>query len=81
MRAGNGVWVTAYDPVWPDLFAAAARPLRAALGPVAVRIDHVGSTAVPGLSAKPVVDIQISVLSLEPLAPLQAAIERCGYVY
>lgn len=59
--------VVEYDPAWPELFAALAREVRAALGGVALRIDHVGSTAVPGLAAKPIIDVQISVASFEPL--------------
>jgi GrpB-like predicted nucleotidyltransferase (UPF0157 family) len=62
--------VVDYDPTWPQLFAALGRDLRAALGGVALRIDHIGATAVPGLAAKPIVDVQISVASFEPLRAL-----------
>jgi GrpB-like predicted nucleotidyltransferase (UPF0157 family) len=51
------------DSGWPSRFEAEARRLHAAI-PGAVSIDHVGSTAVPGLPAKPTIDIQISVLDL-----------------
>ena len=54
MRA---VQVLLYDPRWPARFATTAAELRAALGPAAVAVHHVGSTAVPGLAAKPVVDV------------------------
>lgn len=47
-----------YNSNWPALFAAEARRLRTVLDPLALRIDHVGSTAVPGAAAKPVIDIQ-----------------------
>ena len=50
-----------YDPVWPARFAADRDRLREALGDVAVRVDHIGSTAVVGLSAKPIIDIDLSV--------------------
>lgn len=50
-----------YDPAWPDRFARWRARLAAALGPGPARIDHLGSTAVPGLAAKPVIDIMISV--------------------
>lgn len=50
-----------YDPDWPVLFAREAARIRAALGDVAVRLEHAGSTAVPGLAAKPVVDIVVAV--------------------
>jgi GrpB-like predicted nucleotidyltransferase (UPF0157 family) len=52
-----------YDPAWPRLFAEEAARLQQALGGRALRIEHVGSTAVPGLAARPVIDIQVSVAS------------------
>ena len=70
-----------YDPSWPGRFLGLARPLRAALGDVALRIDHVGSTSVPGLDAKPIIDIQISVAELEPSEPYRTPLERLGYVF
>ncbi|GAA3456114.1 GrpB family protein [Dactylosporangium matsuzakiense] len=75
------VEIVDYDPGWPGRFAALAAALRAALGDVAPRIDHIGSTAVPGLAAKPVIDIQISVRSLDPVDPFRDPLERLGYVY
>src|SRR5687767_3643892 len=59
-------FVAEYDPAWPHLFEEEAARLREALGAIAVRIEHVGSTAVPGLAAKPVIDIQISVDRMVP---------------
>jgi 16S rRNA processing protein RimM len=50
-----------YDPEWPATFEAEAERLREGLGDAAVRIEHVGSTSVPGLAAKPNIDIQVSV--------------------
>jgi GrpB-like predicted nucleotidyltransferase (UPF0157 family) len=73
--------VVPYDPEWLQLFAALGGLLRDALGPVAVRIDHIGSTAVPGLCAKPIIDVQVSVASLEPVAPFRGPMERCGFVW
>jgi len=57
--------VVPYDPSWPRHFADRQGQLATALGSVAVRIDHIGSTSVPGMVAKPVIDIQISVLDTE----------------
>lgn len=57
-----------YDPAWPARFDAEALSIRRLLGELALRVEHVGSTAVPGLAAKPVIDIQVSVPSLEPLS-------------
>ena|SRR5436190_7115523 len=70
-----------YDPRWPAAFVAEAGRLRAALGSLALRIDHNGSTAVPGLAAKPVIDVQVSVASLHPLAPYRGRLESIGYVH
>jgi GrpB-like predicted nucleotidyltransferase (UPF0157 family) len=73
--------IVAYDPAWPGLFAELGRELRAGLGDVALRIDHIGSTSVPGLAAKPIIDVQVSVASFEPLAAFQQPLERLGYIY
>ena len=70
-----------YDPAWPARFRELGGPLRAALGDVALRIDHIGSTSVPGLAAKPVIDIQISVAALEPTDPFRVPLQGLGYVY
>jgi GrpB-like predicted nucleotidyltransferase (UPF0157 family) len=69
------------DPTWPARFAAEAARIRAALGPVALRVDHVGSTAVPGLAAKPIIDIQISVAQVQPMDPYRPGLEGLGYRY
>jgi GrpB-like predicted nucleotidyltransferase (UPF0157 family) len=73
--------IVAYDPTWPGLFAELGGELRGALGEVALRIDHIGSTSVPGLAAKPIIDIQLSVASFEPLEAFKRPLERLGYVY
>jgi GrpB-like predicted nucleotidyltransferase (UPF0157 family) len=69
------------DPRWAERFGVEAARVAVALGDVAVRIEHVGSTAVPGLAAKPVIDIQISVRSLEPMEAYRRGLERIGYVH
>jgi GrpB-like predicted nucleotidyltransferase (UPF0157 family) len=53
--------IVAYDPRWPALFERWCEKLAVALGPTARRIDHFGSTSIPGLPAKPVIDIQVRV--------------------
>jgi GrpB-like predicted nucleotidyltransferase (UPF0157 family) len=58
---GRVIRIVDYDPEWPARFTALGRRLRDALGEAAVRIDHIGSTAVVGLAAKPVIDVQVSV--------------------
>ena len=60
-------------------FEAEAAAVRSALGPALVRLDHIGSTAVQGLAAKPVIDVQISVASLDSLAAYRLPLEGLGY--
>lgn len=72
--------IVPYDPEWPALFTSLGDALREALGNTAIRIDHIGSTSIPGLDAKPVIDIQISVASFEPLDAFRNPIESLGYV-
>lgn len=69
------------DPAWPERFRAEAARIADALGPVAARIEHIGSTSVSGLAAKPVLDVQISVRSLRPMEPYREPLEGLGYVY
>lgn len=58
--------IVKYDPVWPRLYEEEAKFLRERFGPEAiVRIEHYGSTAVPGLAAKPVIDILVEITSFE----------------
>jgi putative glutamine amidotransferase len=68
-----------YDPAWPSHFETEAARIRAALGDLAVEIEHVGSTSVPGLAAKPVVDIQVSVRSMVPRIAYIDPLVRLGY--
>src|SRR2546421_10142770 len=69
------------DPLWPLDFEAERRRIAAALGDLAVRIEHNGSTAVPGLAAKPIINIQVSVPSLQPLAPFVDPLGSLSYVH
>jgi len=70
-----------YNPAWPEMFGGLGRTLRAALGAAALRIDHIGSTAVAGLPAKPVIDVQISVAAFEPAEAFKDPLEQLGWVY
>ncbi len=74
----TSIAIVPYDDRWPAEFDRVARPLRAALGSLAVRIDHIGSTAVPGLAAKDVVDVQVTVAALDAAA-IAAALLPLGY--
>jgi len=69
------------DVRWPAVFEAEAARLRSALGSLALRIDHHGSTSVPGLAAKPVIDIQVSVAALQPIDAYGDLLQAVGYVH
>lgn len=71
--------VVPYDAAWPRLFAAEEAMIRAALGVAALLIEHVGSTSVPGLAAKPVIDIQLAVRDSADEDAYRPALERAGY--
>jgi GrpB-like predicted nucleotidyltransferase (UPF0157 family) len=70
-----------YDPRWAGDFEQERARLEQALGPLAVRIEHNGSTSVPGLAAKPVIDIQISVRRLHPIDLYAGRLAQLGYVH
>jgi GrpB-like predicted nucleotidyltransferase (UPF0157 family) len=69
-----------YDPRWPGLFEREAARIRAALGAAALSVEHVGSTSVPGLAAKPIVDIDLIVADSADAAAYVPALEAAGYV-
>lgn len=69
------------DPGWPAAFAAARDELRRALAPWVVDIEHIGSTAVPGLAAKPVIDVMVGVRSLQEGPEIVAAVVALDYEY
>lgn len=73
--------IVPHDPEWHVLFHQLGSKLREALGTTALRIDHVGSTAIAGLAAKPILDIQISVADFEPLDLYRLPLEKLGYVF
>jgi GrpB-like predicted nucleotidyltransferase (UPF0157 family) len=68
-----------YDPAWPARFAAESERIRDALGERALAIEHVGSTAVPGLGGKPVLDIAIAVDSFATAEACIAPLAALGY--
>jgi len=73
------VRVVPYDPRWPDLFQAELERLTAALLPLVATIEHIGSTAVPGLAAKPVLDILAGYDDPELLQEFIVRFEAAGY--
>jgi GrpB-like predicted nucleotidyltransferase (UPF0157 family) len=75
------VRVVAHRHEWHALFENERRALLKRAGHLAVDVDHVGSTAVPGLDAKPIIDIALAVRSAEDVPRLRRPLEGLGYVY
>ena len=70
--------IVTYDEGWPGEFRAIGGAIREAMGALALRVDHIGSTSVPGLAAKDVIDIQVTVRELDAPA-IAAALAPLGY--
>ena len=73
--------MVAYDPTWPLRYQRERDRIAAALGENAVAIEHVGGTAVPGLPAKPVIDIMVGVPDIERAGQAVAGLINLGYQY
>ena len=78
-RTSRPVVVTSYQPRWVDEFTQIARHIRDLVGRAAMRIDHIGSTAVPGLGGKDVIDIQITVSDLDEADGLTNPLRAAGF--
>ena len=74
------ILITDYDPAWPQWFDRAERQIRGALGEKALLIDHVGSTAVPRLPAKPLIDVNLVVADTTDEDAYVPPLEAAGYV-
>ena len=74
------IFLADYDPEWPRLFEREAERIRGALGDKALLIEHVGSTSVPGLAAKPVIDIVLVVADSSDEESYVPPLEAAGYV-
>lgn len=73
--------VLPYDPRWPLQYEEARREILDVIGAHVVRMEHIGSTAVPGLAAKPVIDILIGVRSLQEAPAFLPPLYLLGYTY
>lgn len=78
-RERRPIVIVPYDPQWARRFRIEAERIRRALGQAVRRIEHIGSTAVPGLGAKPVVDVLVGVKDPDDEAALRPALEAEGY--
>ncbi|EOC1316130.1 GrpB family protein [Cronobacter turicensis] len=77
--AGRQITLEPYNPAWPAQFAEEEKRVSEALGDVALAVHHIGSTSVPGLAAKPVIDMLVEVSSLKALDALNSAMQALGY--
>jgi GrpB-like predicted nucleotidyltransferase (UPF0157 family) len=78
-RQPGPVELVEYDPRWPQRFELVRGELAGCLGVLAIAIEHIGSTAVPGLAAKPIVDVLVTVAGVEPEDSYAPAIVALGY--
>lgn len=72
--------VVDYDPQWPQRYSLVQARLLAALGRSARRVEHIGSTSVPGLAAKPIIDVLVTIQDVEDEAAFVPLLERAGFV-
>jgi GrpB-like predicted nucleotidyltransferase (UPF0157 family) len=75
------VHISPYDPAWPAAFATARAEIAAVFAPPGVVVEHIGSTAVPGLAAKPVIDLLLGAPSLAVIEAAIPALAALGYGY
>jgi GrpB-like predicted nucleotidyltransferase (UPF0157 family) len=78
-RRGQPIVIEDYDPAWVDRFEAAALALRATLGDLVIAVEHVGSTSVPGLAAKPIIDIDLLIADTTDESRYVPALRTAGY--
>jgi GrpB-like predicted nucleotidyltransferase (UPF0157 family) len=73
--------VVAYDPAWPQAYQQEASIVAGALAAMPHTIEHIGSTAVPGLPAKPVIDLMVGVADHRSFDEIRTALENVGYLW
>lgn len=79
MTTPREVKVVPHDPAWREKFEAEAAALRSVLGEEAIAIHHIGSTSVPGLAAKPTIDVLIEAREIEKVDDFDGAMAERGY--
>jgi GrpB-like predicted nucleotidyltransferase (UPF0157 family) len=73
--------IVEYDAAWPALYEAEVQKLLGVLGAIAIASEHIGSTSIPGLAAKPIIDIMLAVSTLESVLDYQESLNTLGYTY
>lgn len=81
MSTPDPVPLSVYSPLWPAIFAFESARLQAILGADTAVIEHIGSTAVPGLGAKPIIDVMVGVADLAMIERRMAELQADGYRY
>ena len=79
MNQSAGIRIFDYDPRWPNRFEVEAEKIKNALGPKVLRLEHTGSTSVPGLAAKPIIDMLLVVTNSAEENSYRPALEAIGY--
>lgn len=79
-REKRAIVIADHDPAWRERYAAERARILGAIGPSVRRIEHIGSTSVPGLAAKPIVDVLVTVDDPDDEAAFVPALEAAGYV-
>jgi GrpB-like predicted nucleotidyltransferase (UPF0157 family) len=79
-REGGPLVIADYDESWPGRFEEQRARIRRAVGQAAIRIDHIGSTSVPSLAAKPIIDVQVSVRDVDDESLYVPHLDAAGYV-
>lgn len=79
-REHRPIVIVDHDPEWAARFAALATTIRAAVGDAALAVEHIGSTAVPGLAAKPIIDVVVTVADIEDEGSFVGPLEAAGFV-
>jgi GrpB-like predicted nucleotidyltransferase (UPF0157 family) len=73
------IYLAPYDPAWPVLFTRLAKQIHEALGDAVLLLEHVGSTSVPGLSAKPIIDMVLAVANSSDESSYVKPLQDNGY--
>lgn len=81
MNVNEPVQLSRYQPEWPAQFLKERERIQRTLSPLANSIEHIGSTSIPGMTAKPILDILVGLHSFRPDPSLIAALVELGYVY
>ena len=81
MKNNDAVLIEDYDPAWPNVFSKLAARAMAALGSLAVGVEHIGSTAVPGLAAKPIIDLDVVIALPSDLPEAIRCLSNLGYIH